>query len=254
MEKVPRQMLYTKASNKMCRRSGILAEAINLVPARRPKCRRRVQNISPTRPRISPTRLKYFADASIIFRDASKDFADASRYFTAEVVTLPTRPVTGGGFVDGDVVKSIIIRGIEEERRFASRKEEADIRMLMHAGFADADFAARGVHGTVVIRSPDTDVLVLAVNYFPKMANTVKMWLETGTITSTTDKRRFVPVHSICAAVGPQFCNMFSAVHSLTRCDSVSSLFGIGKKIVFSVVIQKGVDHFEAPYYPRHRQ
>ena len=42
--------------------------------------RRRVQNISPTRP-------KYFADAS-------KDFADASRDFTADVVTLPTRPVT----------------------------------------------------------------------------------------------------------------------------------------------------------------
>ena len=66
--------------------------------------------------------------------------------------------------------------------------------MLLHAGFVDADFAARGVQITVVIRSPDTDVLVLAVYYFPKMANTAKTWLETGTITSTTDKRRFVPV------------------------------------------------------------
>ena len=40
--------------------------------------RRRVQNISPTRP-------KYFADAS-------KYFADASRDFTADMVTLPTLP------------------------------------------------------------------------------------------------------------------------------------------------------------------
>ena len=68
-------------------------------------------------------------------------------------------------------------------------------KVLLHAGFADAVFTARGVEGTVVISSPDTDVLVLAENYFPKMANTVKMWRETGTITSTTDKLRFVPVH-----------------------------------------------------------
>ena len=118
--------------------------------------------------------------------------------------------------------------------------------MLLHAGFADANFAARGVQGTVVIRSPDTGVLVLAVNYFPKMTNTVKVWLETGTITSTTDKRRFVPVHSICAAVGPQFCNVRPAIQFLPGCDSVSSLFGIGKKTVFNVVTQKGVDHFMA--------
>ena len=133
---------------------------------------------------------------------------------------------------------------MEEERRFASTQEKADIRMVLHAGFADADFAARGVQGTVVIRSPDTSVLVLAVNYFSKVANTVKMWLETGTITSTTDKCRVVPVHSICAAVCPQFCNVRPAIHSLTGCDSVSSLFGIGKKTVFNVVTQKGVDHF----------
>ena len=97
--------------------------------------------------------------------------------------------------------------------------------------FAEADFAARGVQGTVVIRSPDTGVLVLAVNYFPKMANTVKMWLETGTITSTTDKRRFVPVHSMCVAVGTQFCNVDPAMHSLTGCDSDSSFFlELGRK------------------------
>ena len=49
--------------------------------------RRRVKNILPTRPRISLMRPKYFAHAS-------KDFADASGDFTADVVTLPTRPVT----------------------------------------------------------------------------------------------------------------------------------------------------------------
>ena len=91
-----------------------------------------------------------------------------------------------GGFVNGEVVKCTSSRSIQEERRFASTQEDADIRKLLHAGFTEADFAAHGVQETVVIRSQDTGVLV-------------KMWLEICTISSTTDKRRFVPVHSICA-------------------------------------------------------
>ena len=114
-------------------------------------------------------------------------------------------------------MKSIRSRDIEDERRFASTHEEADVRMFLHAGFADAEFAARGVQGTVVIRSPDTRVLVLAGNYFLKMANTVKMWLETGTITSTRGKRRFEL--SMCAAVGTQFCSVGPVLHSLTGSD-----------------------------------
>ena len=51
-------------------------------------------------------------------------------------------------------------------------------------------------------------------------------------------------LHSICAAVGPQICNVLPAMHLLTGCDSVSSLLGIGKKTVFNVVTQKGVHHF----------
>ena len=141
-------------------------------------------------------------------------------------------------------MKSTSSQRIEEERRFASLQEEAGIRLLLNAGFVDADFAAHGIQGTVAIRSPDPDELVLVVNYFPKMAITIKMWLHTCTISSTYDKRRFVPVHSICAAVGPQFCNVFPAMHSRTGCDSVFALFGIGEKTVFNVVMQKGVDYF----------
>ena len=44
------------------------------------------------------------------------------------------------------------------------------------------------------MKSPDTDVLDLTAYYVPKMANTVNTWIETGTITSTTDNCRFGPV------------------------------------------------------------
>ena len=48
-------------------------------------------------------------------------------------------------------------------------------------------------------------------------------------------------------AEGTHFCNVGSAMHSLTGYDSDFSLFGIGKKTVFNVVMQKGyLDHFMA--------
>jgi hypothetical protein len=46
------------------------------------------------------------------------------------------------------------------------------------------------VQGRIVVKSPDTDVLVLMVNYFPKMKNTSEFWFQTGLITSTKDCRR----------------------------------------------------------------
>ena len=124
-------------------------------------------------------------------------------------------------------------------------KDSIDTMMLLHAVSANADFGLRDVPGTIIIRSPDTDVLVLVVQYFPKMANTVTMLIETGIITSTTDKRRFVHVHSICAALGFQFGNIVPAVQALTGYDSVSSLFGIGKKTEFRCCQKKGADRFK---------
>lgn len=72
-----------------------------------------------------------------------------------------------------------------------------------------------------VIKSPDSDVLVLAVHYFTKMEHVDSMWDETGTITSTDDKHLFIPVHVICDALTPDFYNILPAVHAFTGCDSV---------------------------------
>ena len=39
-------------------------------------------------------------------------------------------------------------------------------------------------------------------------------------------------------AIGPLVCNILSAVHALTGCDTTSSFFGIGKKTVYKTLIQ----------------
>ena len=47
----------------------------------------------------------------------------------------------------------------------------------------------------------------------------------------------FIPVHSICSILNPVFvCNILPAAHAITRCDSTSSLFGIGKRTFFKVL------------------
>jgi hypothetical protein len=50
------------------------------------------------------------------------------------------------------------------------------------------------VQGCIVVKSPDTEVFVLYVHYFPKMKNTSELWFQTGLITSTKDCRRYIPV------------------------------------------------------------
>ena len=107
--------------------------------------------------------------------------------------------------------------------------------MILHAVMADQVFESAQTAGRIIIRSPDTDVLMLTVHYFPKLKSTEELWIQAGGITSTSD-RRFMAVHSICHSVSPTFSSILPAVHALTGCDSTSALFGIGKKSVFKAI------------------
>ena len=64
-----------------------------------------------------------------------------------------------------------------------SDHEEADTRMLLHSAHTGT---------TIVIQSPDTDVLVLSVTHFASIASK-ELWFRTG----VKDRLRFVPVHDI---------------------------------------------------------
>ena len=43
--------------------------------------------------------------------------------------------------------------------------EEADTNVILHAVFADRVFAGAGIKGRIIIRSTNTDVIVLAIHY-----------------------------------------------------------------------------------------
>ena len=104
----------------------------------------------------------------------------------------------------------------------ASTHEEADTRIILHALYSDKLYRENNVQGRIVVKSPDTDVLVLLVHYFPKMKNPSELWFQTGLITST--------IHELCKSLSSVVCEILPADYALTGCDTNSSFFGIGKK------------------------
>ena len=52
-----------------------------------------------------------------------------------------------------------------------SSQEEADTRIILHALNMNNQFKDKNVMGRIVIKSLDTDVLVLLVHYFSRMSN-----------------------------------------------------------------------------------
>ncbi len=148
-----------------------------------------------------------------------------------------------GCLSDTEKVAKVDCRGIHDVSSWASNHEEADTRMLLHAIFADKSFGSSGQKGRIVIRSRDTDVLVLAIHYFPQLTHTAELWVQTGTVTSNVDLRRFVPVHEICRNLSPTVCKILPAAHALTGSDTTSALYYIGKKTMFSVIQKNPVEY-----------
>ena len=79
--------------------------------------------------------------------------------------------ILAGGLKDGTKVISLTSNGAQEVTNLQCTQEEADTRMIFHAVKADLYFKENSVKGRVIIKSKDTDVLVLAIYYHPQMKN-----------------------------------------------------------------------------------
>ncbi len=99
--------------------------------------------------------------------------------------------------------------------------------MVLHALCADQQFHAKVCNGRIVVKSPDTDVLVLLVHYFPQMRNTCELWFQTGSISTTKDSRSYIPVHEICNCLSSVICNVLPAAHAITGCDTTSAFLAL---------------------------
>ena len=102
--------------------------------------------------------------------------------------------------------------------------EEADNRMLLHA----ADGARRG-YKKVLIRTVDTDVVVLCVSLAEKLGCEC-LWIAFGTGKSF----RYINTTAVAEALGQQRCEVLSVFHALTGCDVTSCFAGKGKRTAWA--------------------
>jgi hypothetical protein len=98
--------------------------------------------------------------------------------------------------------------------------EEADTRILLHV-----EDAVRQGYTKVSIRTVDTDVVILAVTAAERL-DIDELWVAFG----TGKNFRFLAVHEMAVALGPNKCRGLPFFHALTGCDTVSSFGGRGKK------------------------
>jgi hypothetical protein len=65
----------------------------------------------------------------------------------------------------------------------------------------------------------DADVIVLCIYFDKQMTNTSELWVQMGNVSSVKDGRRVLP-----------------GAHALSRCNTTSSFFGNGKRLVYKIL------------------
>ena len=100
------------------------------------------------------------------------------------------------------------------------KHEEADTRIILHL-----EDAVKEIHNRVLIWTVDTDVVVLAVTAAQHI-NPSELRIAFG----TGKNFRYLSIHEMARALGPQKCIALPVFYAFTGCDTVSSFAGRGKK------------------------
>lgn len=106
-------------------------------------------------------------------------------------------------------------------------QEEADTRIVLHCIYAGKSVSTSA---PIVVRSPDTDVMILLLYYCSSIAQPVLF--DTG----SGNKRRLVNVKSIAEVLGIDVCQALPAYHAFSGCDYTSSFCRRGKIRPFELV------------------
>jgi hypothetical protein len=102
---------------------------------------------------------------------------------------------------------------------FNSTHEEADSRMLFRISSVQPP-------ANVVIRTIDTNVLVIVLGCFSSLPQELDIWIETGVYTKNT--LRYISVNQIFQELGETLCQALPEYHAFTECDYTASLL-VGK-------------------------
>ena len=108
--------------------------------------------------------------------------------------------------------------------------EEADTRIFLHASYI-----ANTCENSIIIKSPDTDVLVIGIA-LDSIIGSSRLYFHTG-----DEHVHTIHVQSIKQHLGDAVTNALIGLHCFTGCDSVSAFYGKGKVKPFKLVQQDPV-------------
>ena len=114
--------------------------------------------------------------------------------------------------------------GVNVETVSPCNHEEADTRVFLHA----LDMSRRGMQ-RIMIKTVDTDVIVLAVALFSEL-NLQKLWIDFGSGQTQT----CYPIHEICNCLGEESAKAMLFFHAFTGCDQTSFFANCKKKNAWS--------------------
>ena len=114
--------------------------------------------------------------------------------------------------------------GVNVENVSPCSHEEADTRVFLHA----LDMSRRGMQ-RIMIKTVDTDVIVLAVALFSEL-NLQKLWIDFGSGQTQT----CYPIHEICNCLGEESAKAMLFFHAFTGCDQTSFFANCKKKNAWS--------------------
>lgn len=123
-----------------------------------------------------------------------REAANKSELF--EMLALSMKDATIPGVMLVSTFKSdVLISGNPENRHLLMpcNHEEADTRLILHV----ADAVAQG-YCSVMVRTTDTDVLVLCIAYAKRIANLDELWVSIG----TGRHHQFIAAHTVSEALG----------------------------------------------------
>ena len=108
--------------------------------------------------------------------------------------------VLAGGYEDGEKVMVVGKQVLANENLFCSH-EEADTRMILHAIELSPNYSR------IVVRSDDTDVLVLLLYYCSVGQLHENVYMQSGHSGRYCNRQRFVPVSEIAQHLGRPICS-----------------------------------------------
>ncbi|CAH0563075.1 unnamed protein product [Brassicogethes aeneus] len=115
------------------------------------------------------------------------------------------------------VVNNTIIRFIDRDLS-CTLHEEADTKIIHHVTKIEFD-------SNVVIRSSDTDVLIILLGNMNKVNEALKIWMHIG----VGNSQNYINVTQLYGNLGVRICRALPGLHAFTGCDYNPAFYGKGK-------------------------